>query len=143
MRYHPHRPLQKENMFTRPYGIIICVSLLSLMLGACSERKSSHTVREVKTSKTFYPRNEGCKFDGVAGSMADISQIHNAKVISDECFVTPKEMANSPNFSGTLYTSNPGCKIDGVPGTDVTNEQVLHAKVISDECLVAPEVTRT
>ncbi|MFZ6654516.1 hypothetical protein [Undibacterium sp. TJN19] len=130
-------------MFTRSHGIVICTLMLSLMLGACSERKSSHTVREVTSSKTFYPRNEGCTFDGVAGSVADINQMHNAKVISDACFVTPKETANNSNFSGTLYTTNPGCKIDGVSGADATTEQILHSTVISDECLVPPEAKKT
>jgi len=120
-------------MFTPSHRLVFCV--LIVVLAACSDRKSSRT--EV-TSRPFYPLNPGCTFDGKPGSADDMSQMHNAKVISDECYAPPTPKLVS---SRTFYPSNPGCTFDGKPGAGAEMSDMQHAKVISEACFAAPAST--
>jgi hypothetical protein len=125
-------------MFSRTTGLVICTLLFTVT--ACGNRTSSRTVREVKTSQTFYPRNEGCTFDGVPGAAVDISQMHNAKVISDECFAAPVASTTVSHSAKMLYITNPGCTIDGVPAATASDEQLVRSEAFSKECFDAPSV---
>lgn len=118
-------------MSTLPYRLAVCAMLV--LLSACIDRKSSHT--EVR-SRPFYPLNPGCTFDGKPGSTDDMSQLANAKVISDECYAAPTPKVIS---SRTFYPTNPGCTFDGKPGSSHDMAQMANAKVISDECYVTPK----
>jgi hypothetical protein len=124
-------------MFTSSQRLVVCT--LIVLLSGCSERTSTRTVTEVQ-SRTYYPTNPGCTFDGKPGSTDDMSHMQNAKVISDECFMapTPRVTTTTTETTRTLYMSNPGCTIDGVSGSSADTDRIVHAKVISDECYTAP-----
>lgn len=116
-------------MFTSSCRLVFCTFIV--LLAACSDRTHSRT--EV-TSRPFYPLNPGCTFDGKPGSSDDMSQMQNAKVISEECYASPTPKLIS---SRTFYPTNPGCTFDGKPASDDMSN-VHTAKVISEACYAAP-----
>ena len=129
-------------MFTRSHAAAVGALALLAACGARNAAPSSaqatHIVRVEQSTSTFYPRNPGCTFDGVAGSAADIRQMHNAKRISPECFAPEAQAEAAAGVSRTFYTANPGCTIDGVEGSKADTEQILNAKVIAEACYAQP-----
>jgi hypothetical protein len=127
-------------MLNRSHVLALCA--LMVLVTACGQRTESRTAHEVRTSQTFYPRNEGCTFDGVAGTVADISQMHKAKENSDACFIEPKQPTTISHSIRNVYTANPGCTIDGVPAATASSEQLMRSEAFSEECFSPPSAQK-
>ncbi|MFL6660393.1 MAG: hypothetical protein ACJ8GW_20060 [Massilia sp.] len=117
-------------MFISSQRLLVCTVIV--LLAACSDRTSKRTQAD---SRPFYPLNPGCTFDGKPASSDDLSQMQNAKVISDECYAPPTPKVTT---SRTFYPDNPGCTFDGKPGSGGDMRQMVNAKVISEACYTTP-----
>jgi len=128
-------------MSIRSYAAAL--SALASLVTGCGERTRSHgdtthVVRVEQSTRTFYPRNPGCTFDGVPGLRADIQQMHKAKLISPQCFAPEARAEAGASISRTFNTANPGCTLDGKDGSTASTEQILNAKDIAPACYLAP-----